>query len=103
MWTTDTSRRLGSSVPIFSTGPHRDSLRSSGLWRTSFNIACKHNDVFLFWIMWILCAGPGGSYTNTPAGPELQAGIWTSSTGRKTEGNLWAVNFPPCTGEFSIN
>ena len=52
--------------------------------------------------MWILCAGPGGSYTNTPAGPDLQAGIWMSSTGRNTEENLWAVNspLPPGTCEF---
>ena len=32
--------------------------------------------------MWILCAEPSGSCTNTPAGPELQAGIWMSLTGR---------------------
>jgi len=48
----------------------------------------QQNDVFLFWIMWILCAGPDGSYINTTAGPELQAGIWMPSTDRNTEENL---------------
>jgi len=54
--------------------------------------------------MWILCAGPGGSYTITPAGPELQAGIWMSSTGRDTEVNRFIQSCPsPGIREVSLH
>jgi hypothetical protein len=44
--------------------------------------AYRANDAFLFWVIWTFCAGPGGSYTDKPAGLELQADIWRISTGR---------------------
>ena len=75
-WTTDNSHKTGLFGPISNTAtPTRDRLRSSGLWRTSYTTDYYHKGVFPYRNMWTSCAGPGGSYTNSPSAPGLLAGI----------------------------